>query len=65
MRAPERETKRALSALLQKFRLKIKIAAYGGVAGVRVILGRSSPTSEIRPSAERQQHFSHFYAYIV
>ena len=33
MRAAERETKQVPSALLQKFRLKINIAAYRGIAG--------------------------------
>ena len=42
MRVPERETKQLPSAL-QKFRLKINIAAYGGVAGVLVALGLLQP----------------------
>ena len=42
MRAAERETEQVPSALFQKFRLKINIAAYGGVAGVSVALGQRS-----------------------
>ena len=63
LRAPERETTQVPPALLQKFRLKINIAAYGGVAGVLVTLGLQqtkcvNPTPEIRPSAESQQNFT-------
>ena len=69
MGAQEQETKQVPSALLQKFRLKINIVAYGGAAGMLVALGllnpKVSPISEIRPSAESQQDFLHFYAYIV
>ena len=43
MRTPERETKQVPSALLQKFRLKINIVAYGGVVGVLVALGLPHP----------------------
>ena len=43
MRAPERETKQVPSDLLQKFRLKINIAAYGRVAGVLVALRLLQP----------------------
>ena len=32
IRVAEQETKQVLSALFQKFRLKINIAAYGGAA---------------------------------
>ena len=39
MRAAERETKQVPSAVLQKLRLKINIAAYCGVGGVLVALG--------------------------
>ena len=39
--ATERE--QVQSALLQKFRLKINIAAYGGVVGVLVTLGLPHP----------------------
>ena len=39
MRAPERETKHVPSALLQKFWLKINIAAYVEVAGRLIALG--------------------------
>ena len=38
MRAPERETQQVPSAPLQKFRVKINIVAYWGVAGVLVAL---------------------------
>ena len=43
MRTPERETKQILSPLLQKFRLEINVAAYGGVVGVLVTLGLPHP----------------------
>ena len=39
MRAPEREKKKGTLCSPQKFRLKINIAAYGGVAGVLIALG--------------------------
>ena len=42
MRAPEQETKQLPSALL-KLRLKINMAAYGGVVGVLVALGLPHP----------------------
>ena len=43
MRAPERETKQVPSALLQKFRLKINIAAYGRAASLLVTPGLPHP----------------------
>ena len=43
MTAAERETKQVLSALLQKRRLKLNIAPYGGAAGVLVALGPIQP----------------------
>ena len=43
MRAQEQETEQVASALLQKIRLKIYIAAYGGAAGVLVALRLLNP----------------------
>ena len=43
MRAEKQETNQVPSALLQKFRLKINIAAYGDVAGLLVALGLLNP----------------------
>ena len=43
MRALEWGTEKLPSALLQKCRLKINIAAYGGAAGVLVDLGLQQP----------------------
>ena len=43
MRAEKRETNQVPSVLLQKFRLKINIAAYGGAAWVLVALGLLNP----------------------
>ena len=43
MRAQERQTKQVPSALLQKFGLKINIAACGGDVGVLVALGLLNP----------------------
>ena len=60
MRAPEllkKKKKQVPSAFLQKFRLKINIAAHGEAAGVLVALGLLQlevSTSEIRPPAESQ-----------
>ena len=49
MRAPEQETKQVPSALIQKFRVKINIAAYGGVAGVLASLwGFYSPNYQLK-----------------
>ena len=65
LRASEREKKQVRSGLLQKLRLKINIAAYGRVVGVLFTSKSVSPTSEIRPSAESQHDFLHFYVYSV
>ena len=66
MRAEKQETQQVLSALLQKFSLKINIAAYELLEYPRASKSKTvSPTSEIRPSTESQQEFPHFYAYIV
>ena len=47
MWAAERETQQVLSALLQKIRLKINIAANGEVAGVLVALGLQQPKLQV------------------
>ena len=46
MRAAERETKQVPSAL-QKFSLKINIAAYAGVAGVLLAPGLQQPKLQV------------------
>ena len=42
----EQETKQVPSALLQKFRLKINIPVYVGIAGVLVALGLLQPKAK-------------------
>ena len=62
MRAQEQKTRQVPSALVQKFCLKINIAAYGEAQWLLVSL---LSLSEIKPPADTQQDFLHFYAYIV